>query len=350
MSNTPTVLLQHLQHWSKELGFQELGVSDVDLTQAEQRLHIWLARQYHGQMDYMARHGDKRSRPAELLPGTLRVISLRINYLTATREDLWSQLQDAEHGYISIYAQGRDYHKVLRQRLKQLAMRLEQAIGSYQWRVFVDSAPVLEKPLAEKAGLGWIGKNTNLIHPRAGSFFFLGEIYTDLPLPITEQRHSDHCGRCQACLPSCPTQAFVAPYLLDARRCISYLTIEYKGIIPENLRPLIGNRIYGCDDCQLVCPWNRFASRSVEVDFQARAPWKNTRLLDLWAWSEADFLRHTEGSAIRRVGYLCWLRNLAIALGNAPKSDTIRLALNARLDFPSDLLQEHVRWALARHE
>jgi epoxyqueuosine reductase len=350
MSNTPTVLLQHLQHWSKELGFQELGVSDVDLTQAEQRLHIWLARQYHGQMDYMARHGDKRSRPAELLPGTLRVISLRINYLTATREDLWSQLQDAEHGYISIYAQGRDYHKVLRQRLKQLAMRLEQAIGSYQWRVFVDSAPVLEKPLAEKAGLGWIGKNTNLIHPRAGSFFFLGEIYTDLPLPITEQHHSDHCGRCQACLPSCPTQAFVAPYLLDARRCISYLTIEYKGIIPENLRPLIGNRIYGCDDCQLVCPWNRFASRSVEVDFQARAPWKNTRLLDLWAWSEADFLRHTEGSAIRRVGYLCWLRNLAIALGNAPKSDRIRLALNARLDFPSDLLQEHVRWALARHE
>lgn len=344
----PVSLAADIKAWGRALGFGAIGITDIDLEQAEGHLHEWLTRGFHGEMDYMARHGRKRSRPAELLPGTLRVISVRMDYLPPAGTEAEAVLNVPTAGYVSRYALGRDYHKVMRRRLQQLADRIEAKIGPFGYRAFTDSAPVLEKPLAQKAGLGWIGKHTNLLAREAGSWFFLGELYTDLPLPV-DSPIASHCGNCRACIDICPTQAIVAPYQLDARRCISYLTIELKGTIPEPLRPLIGNRIYGCDDCQLVCPWNRFARPSNEPDFAPRHGLDAPRLIDLFAWREDEFLARTEGSAIRRIGHERWLRNIAVALGNAPHSAGIIEALRARADHPSALVREHVAWALARH-
>jgi len=298
-------------------------------------------------MGYMQRHGTRRSRPAELVPGTVRVICARLDYLPAAA-DPQAVLDDPSAAYVSRYALGRDYHKIVRKRLQQLADRIAQAIGPFGYRVFSDSAPVLEKPLAEKAGLGWIGKHTNLIARDAGSWFFLGEIYTDLPLPV-DAPATGHCGSCRACIDVCPTRAIVGPYRLDARRCISYLTIELRGSIPVELRPLLGNRIYGCDDCQLVCPWNRFARLTTEPDFVPRHNLDAAKLVELFDWSEEEFLRRTEGSAIRRIGYEQWLRNIAVALGNAPSDPAVLTALDRRRNHPSALVREHVAWALARH-
>jgi len=298
-------------------------------------------------MGYMARHGVARARPAELVTGTLRVISARLNYLPEAAE-MDAVLRHGALAYVSRYALGRDYHKVLRQRLEKLARKMTTVTGPFGYRAFCDSAPVLEKPLAAQAGLGWIGKHTNLLHRDAGSWFFLGELYTDLPLP-TDAPVADHCGTCRACLDICPTQAIVAPYELDARRCISYLTIELHGPIPVELRPLIGNRIYGCDDCQLVCPWNRFAEISAEPDFAPRHDLDRATLVELFGWDEEEFLRKTEGSAIRRIGHERWLRNIAVALGNAPTASEITDALEAHRAYPSELVREHVAWALARH-
>ena len=345
---SPAALVARIKTWGRELGFQQLGIADTDLTDAEPRLRDWLARGYHGEMEYMARHGRKRSRPAELVPGTLSVIAARMDYQPESRATLRERLTDPATAFIARYALGRDYHKVLRQRLQRLADRLAAHIGPFGHRVFVDSAPVMEKPLAAKAGLGWIGKHSNLVHPQAGSWFFLGEIYTDLPLP-PDPPLTDHCGRCHACLSACPTGAIVAPYQVDARRCVSYLTIELHGPIPEPLRPLIGNRIHGCDDCQLVCPWNRFASLTTESDFLPRHGLDTATLLALFAWDDATFLARTAGSAIRRLGPERWLRNLAVALGNAPPSIEIETALQARADHPSALVREHVAWALGQH-
>ncbi|HXH03119.1 MAG TPA: tRNA epoxyqueuosine(34) reductase QueG [Candidatus Competibacteraceae bacterium] len=334
--------------WGRELGFQQVGISDVDLSEAEARLHDWLAQGYHGEMAYMARHGTHRSRPAELVPGTLSVITARMDYYPPDAADAVGVLNHPELGYVSRYALGRDYHKVLRGRLKTLAARIEQAIGPFGYRVFSDSAPVLEKALAAKAGLGWIGKHSNLLTREAGSWFFLGEIYVDLALPA-DAPVAEHCGRCSACLEVCPTRAIVAPYRVDARRCISYLTIELHGAIPEELRPLMGNRIYGCDDCQLVCPWNRFATPTPESDFLPRHGLDAARLVELFAWDEAEFLRRTEGSPIRRIGHERWLRNIAVALGNASYSTAVLAALEARREHRSPLVREHVAWALAQH-
>jgi len=334
-----------LQRWGQELGFQRLGVAALDLAAHEGRLLDWLAAGFHGEMGYMARHGVKRSRPAELVPGTVRAISARMDYLPPDAAEPWSVLRRPELGYVSRYALGRDYHKVLRRRLQRLAERIANTIGPFGYRVFVDSAPVLEKALAEQAGLGWIGKHSNLLDRRAGSWFFLGEIYVDLPLPV-DAPASEHCGRCVACLEICPTRAIVAPYRVDARRCISYHTIELHGPIPREFRRAIGNRIYGCDDCQLVCPWNRFARPGVEPDFRARHGLDAPSLLELFDWDEAEFLYRTEGSAIRRIGHERWLRNVAVALGNAPRSPGILDALRARLAHPSALVREHVAWAL----
>lgn len=336
-----------IKTWGRELGFQQVGITDVDLREHEARLCDWLAAGFHGEMAYMARHGVRRSRPARLLPGTIRVIAARMDYLPPETAEPWGVLHRPELGYVSRYALGRDYHKVLRRRLQRLAERLAAAVGPFGYRVFVDSAPVLEKALAEKAGLGWIGKHSNLLDRRAGSWFFLGELYVDLPLPV-DQPATAHCGRCVACLDVCPTQAIVAPYRVDARRCISYHTIELHGPIPPEFRRTIGNRIYGCDDCQLACPWNRFARPTVESDFRARHGLDAPGLIELFAWDEAEFLRHTEGSAIRRIGHERWLRNLAVALGNAPRSSAIIAALRARLAHPAELVREHVAWALAR--
>lgn len=341
-------LVRDLKQWGQALGFQQVGIADCDLTQAEGRLQQWLAESKHGDMAYMARHGLKRTRPAELVPGTLSVISARMDYLPEHQHRIGQALADAARAFVSRYAIGRDYHKVLRARLKRLAQRLEARIGGYGWRVFVDSAPVMEKPLAEKAGLGWIGKHTNLINREGGSWFFLGEIYCDLPLP-PDQPASPHCGSCQACIDVCPTRAIVAPFELDARLCISYLTIEHFGPIPEPLRPNLGNHIYGCDDCQLCCPWNRFARLTDEHDFFARDDLDTATLIELFRWDEPTFLARTEGSAIRRIGHQRWLRNIAVALGNAPSSDPVREALRQRLEHPSALVREHVGWALARH-
>lgn len=334
-----------IQDWGRALGFQQIGVSDIDLSLAEQRLREWLDAGFHGGMDYMSRHGNLRSRPDELVPGTRRVISVRMDYLPEGRAELHAQLEAPGAAFISRYALGRDYHKVLRNRLQTLATQIESVVGQYGYRVFTDSAPVMEKPLAEKAGLGWIGKHTNLINRHAGSFFFLGEIYTDLPLPLDEPT-SNHCGSCTACIDICPTQAIVAPYKLDARRCVSYLTIELHGPIPEEFRKPIGNRIYGCDDCQVVCPWNRYAQLTQETDFLPRHGLAVADLLDLFAWDEAAFLKKTEGSAIRRLGHERWLRNLAIALGNAPHSSAVMTALQHRLGHPSELVREHALWAI----
>ncbi|SDX11100.1 tRNA epoxyqueuosine(34) reductase QueG [Thiocapsa roseopersicina] len=343
----PDEIVARIKRRGLELGFQQVGITDTDLASAEARLLSWLDEGRHGTMDYMARHGLKRSRPADLVPGTVRVISVRMDYLPESHRAMQAALDDPPRAFISRYALGRDYHKVLRARLQRLAENILAEIGPFGYRVFVDSAPVLEKPLAAKAGLGWIGKHTNLIHPKAGSWFFLGEIYTDLALPI-DSPIADHCGRCRACIEVCPTRAIVAPYALDARLCISYLTIEHAGGIPEPLRPLMGNRIYGCDDCQLVCPWNRFARLAAEPDFQARHALDTASLVEVFGWDEPTFLDRTQGSAIRRIGHSRWLRNIAVALGNAPSSPAIKQALNARVDHPDALIREHVGWALGR--
>ncbi len=339
-------LTQQVKTWGRELGFQQVGITDLDVQQHAEHLRAWLEQQYHGEMHYMHRHAGLRSEPAQLVPGTLRVISVRMDYLPAEIETI-QVLQNPQQAYLSRYALGRDYHKLIRKRLQQLAERMEQEVGHFGYRAFVDSAPVLERAFAEKAGLGWIGKNTMLINKRAGSWFFLGELFTDLPLEL-DVKAEFHCGTCTACLEVCPTQAFVGPNLLDARRCISYLTIELRGSIPVELRPLIGNRVFGCDDCQLCCPWNKFSSPTQERDFTPRHQLDRAQLLDLFNWSEAEFLRNTEGSPIRRIGYECWLRNLAVALGNAPASAEIGAALTSRLSHTSPLVREHVEWALAR--
>ena len=338
-------LVAGIQEWAAELGFQQVGVSDVELAEDETHLLNWLAAGHHGEMGYMARHGTRRSRPAELRPGTLSVISVRMDYLPANARDGWDVLADPDVGYVARYALGRDYHKLMRNRLQKLADRIAAAAGPFGYRAFVDSAPVLERALARNGGLGWIGKHTCLINRDAGSWFFLGEIYTDLPLP-SDAPASAHCGSCTRCIDVCPTQAIIAPYRVDARRCISYLTIELDGPIPIELRRPIGNRIYGCDDCQLACPWNKFAQPTTEGDFSVRHNLDGTALIDLFAWTEAQFLARTEGSPIRRTGYTGWLRNIAVALGNAPHSPAVVAALSMRRDDPSPLVREHVGWAL----
>jgi epoxyqueuosine reductase len=340
-------LVEAMRGWARELGFDALGVTDIDLDEDEARLERWLEEKRHGEMTWMAHHGSKRSRPAELLPGTRRVISVRKNYLSTTQDEALATLADPERAYIARYALGRDYHKLIRKRLQKLADKISDAAGKHGYRAFSDSAPVLEKPLAAKAGLGWVGKHSLVLDRHAGSWFFLGEIYTDLPLPLDEPV-SAHCGSCARCMDVCPTQAITGPHKLDARRCISYLTIENKGDIPEELRALIGNRIFGCDDCQLVCPWNRYAKLSTEAAFEPRDNLKSATLIELFAWSEERFLKETEGNPLRRTGYRGFLRNVAVALGNSPPSPEARAALEARRDDESAMVRSHVDWALAR--
>ena len=345
-------LAARIKGWGAELGFQKVGVCDTELARHEEHLLRWLENGFHGEMGYMERHGTRRSRPPELIPGTLRVITARMDYLTDAAQPAAELLEEPARALVSRYALGRDYHKVLRARLRKLAGRIEEAIGPFGYRVFVDSAPVLEKALAERSGLGWIGKHSNHLDREAGSWFFLGEIYTDLPLPVDEPARN-HCGDCTRCIDACPTGAIVAPYQVDARRCISYLTIELKGPIPRELRPLMGNRIYGCDDCQLVCPWNRFAQSSDENDFLPRHGLDSATLIELFGWSEPEFLARTEGSAIRRTGYTGWLRNIAVALGNCTalegaEREAVVRALNARREDSGALVREHVEWALQR--
>ena len=342
-------LVEKIKNWGAELGFQQIGITDTNLMQAEERLEAWLENGFHGELDYMARHGLKRSRPALLHENTQSIISVRMDYLPETSVEMNHALNAPTAAYISRYALGRDYHKLMRQRLQKLADKIQTEIGEFGYRAFVDSAPVLEKAIAEKAGLGWIGKHSNLINRKAGSWFFLGEIYTDLILEI-DAPATPHCGECQACLTVCPTQAIVAPYKVDARRCISYLTIELHGAIPEEFRPLIGNRIYGCDYCQLICPWNRFANLTKEPDFHPRKRLNTQQLLDVFSWTETEFLTNTEGSAIRRIGYERWLRNIAVALGNAPENVEILNALNARLTISSELVREHISWAISQQQ
>ncbi|MCF7965291.1 MAG: tRNA epoxyqueuosine(34) reductase QueG [Methylobacter tundripaludum] len=344
-----TLALQ-IKQWGQELGFQQVGITDTAMPEAEAHLQNWLDNGFHGEMDYMQRHGLKRSRPELLQPGTVRIISVRMDYLPEPAATMKQQMDDPSSAYISRYALGRDYHKLMRGRLQKLADKIQAEIGPLlpdSMRAFVDSAPVLEKALAEKAGLGWIGKHSNVISRKAGSWFFLGELFTNLPLPV-DSPATAHCGECRACLDICPTQAIVAPYQVDARRCVSYLTIELHGSIPEDLRPLIGNRIYGCDDCQIICPWNRFAKLTGEQDFNPRHRLNTQQLLEIFAWTEAEFLAKTEGSAIRRIGHQRWLRNIAVALGNAPASPLIIDALKPMLDHESEMVREHVIWALAR--
>jgi epoxyqueuosine reductase len=337
-----------IEQAARSLGFDAIGVTDVALSEDERHLEAWLARGWHGQMNYMARHGRRRSRPAQLLPGTLRVISARMNYWPGDARAAEEVLAQSQMAYISRYALGRDYHKLMRKALRALAEAISRLAGPHGYRVFADSAPVLEKALARNAGLGWIGKHTNLIARDAGSWFFLGEIFTDLPLPV-DAPASAHCGSCTACIPACPTGAIVAPYQLDARRCISYLTIELKGPIPVTLRPALGNRIYGCDDCQLVCPWNKFARAAAHPDFRVRHGLDAPRLTELFGWSAQQFEQRMRGSAIFRIGYQSWLRNIAVALGNAHSSDSVLAALRARHEEPSILVREHVLWALEAH-
>jgi epoxyqueuosine reductase len=354
-------LARAMKAWGAELGFAEVRIADVDLSHAEEGLKAWLAAGSHGEMDYMASHGMKRARPAELVPGTVRAIMARMDYLPreggdnggdAWREREQARLQDPHAAVVSVYARGRDYHKVLRNRLQQLAERVKNEIGDYGYRVFTDSAPVMELPLAEKAGLGWRGKHTLLLSRSAGSTFFIGEILVDLPLPVDEPTGA-HCGQCTACIDACPTGAILGPGQLDARRCISYLTIELKGPIPLELRALIGNRIYGCDDCQLVCPWNKFAQRAALPDFDERNGLGSAAMIELFGWDEEEFNRRMEGSPIRRIGHERWLRNLAVGLGNAAVGaqgdPAIVGALRGRAGHPSPLVREHVQWALARH-
>lgn len=341
-------LAELIRAWARELGFQQLGITDTDVSQSAEKLGIWLDKQYHGQMHYMARHAGLRAHPEQLHPGTLRVISVRLDYLPESHTRIEQRLDDNGIGFVSRYALGRDYHKMMRQRLQKLARRISDNVGEFGYRAFVDSAPVLEKPLAAKAGLGWIGKHTNLINRHAGSWFFLGELFTDLPLPV-DRPVGNHCGECMRCIEVCPTQAITQPYVVDARRCISYLTIELRDAIPTDLRKMIGTRIYGCDDCQLYCPWNRFAQISAEQDFKPRHQLDQSTLVELVNWDEQKFLQNTEGSAIRRIGYECWLRNLAVALGNTDSSPVIIDALKALLKVPSDLVREHAYWALEQH-
>jgi epoxyqueuosine reductase len=344
----PAEAKRQLEARARELGFDRIGVARIDVPEDERHLMTWLDAGFHGEMDYMRRHGTMRSRPQELAPGTVRVVSVRMDYWPADARDAEEALGDAESGYISRYALGRDYHKVMRAALARLAKELAQDIGPFGYRVCVDSAPVLEKAHARDAGLGWIGKHTNLIARDAGSWFFLGEILTDLPLPEDEPA-SAHCGTCTACIPACPTAAIVAPYRLDARRCIAYLTIEHHSAIPVELRPAIGNRIYGCDDCQLVCPWNKFAHAASHPDFKVRHGLDAARLTALFAWTAAEFEERMRGSAIYRIGYEKWLRNIAVALGNAPTSEAVITALERRRPEASPLVREHIEWALSRH-
>ena len=347
--------MQRLRQWARELGLSQIAVAGIDLSAAEPGLMDWLAAGFHGEMNYMAAHGLKRARPAELVPGTVRVITARMDYLPANTPVEWiadeqAAQREPQRAVVSVYARGRDYHKVLRQRLQALAQRLQAEIGPFGHRVFTDSAPVLEAELATRSGLGWRGKHTLVLSRQAGSMFFLGEIYVDVALPV-DTPTSAHCGSCRACIDLCPTQAIVGPQRLDARRCISYLTIEHPGPIDEALRPLIGNRIYGCDDCQLACPWNKYAQRSTLPDFDSRAPLGHATLLELWAWDEAEFLRRTEGSAIRRIGHRRWRRNLAVALGNAWRETgdaRIAAALQQASDRDDALVGEHIAWALAQ--
>src|SRR5882724_10334386 len=333
---------------ARELGFSGIGVTGVALKEDERHLAAWLEAGRHGQMHYMARHGVRRSRPQELLPGTVRVVSARLDYWPAASRAAGEVLAEPHLAYVSRYALGRDYHRLMRKALKRLADFLATLAGAHGYRVYTDSAPVLEKALARNAGLGWIGKHTNLIDRNAGSYFFLGEIYLDLKLPADEAS-STHCGSCSACMPACPTGAIVAPYRLDARRCISYLTIELAGSIPLEFRHAIGNRIYGCDDCQLACPWNKFARPTGEKDFAVRHGLDRSQLVELFSWTEAQFLERTRGSAIRRIGYERWLRNIAVALGNAPTSPALLESLRSRAQHPSPVVREHVHWALAQH-
>ncbi|HEB87470.1 MAG TPA: tRNA epoxyqueuosine(34) reductase QueG [Gammaproteobacteria bacterium] len=342
-------LADKIKCWSHELGFQQTGISDTDLSASETRLLDWLDQGFHGEMDWMQRHGSLRTRPQELVPGTLRIISVRMDYLPAASRDPHKVLHDPALGYVSRYALGRDYHKMMRKRLQKLAQKIQAEIGPFGYRAFVDSAPVQEKALAQKAGLGWTGKHSNVVNSRAGSWFFLGELFTDLPLPLSAPA-DNHCGHCQACIEICPTRAIVAPYTVDARRCISYLTIEHAGAIPVELRAPMGNRIYGCDDCQLICPWNRFAQPSPEQDYSTRNDLDAPRLLSLFEWTEESFLTRTEGSPLRRMGHQRWLRNIAVALGNAPADAAIIRALEQKKETASELLREHLHWSLAQQQ
>ncbi len=344
----PAALAARIRTLVREAGFQRCGITGIDLGDDEGHLRGWLARGFHGSMDWMARHGDKRSRPQELVPGTISVLSVGLDYGRRDDVEAWETLADGERGYVARYALGRDYHKLMRGRLQKLADRIAAEIGPFGHRVFVDSAPVLERALARNAGLGWIGKHTCLIDRDGGSWFFLGELYLDIPLP-PDPPASAHCGSCTRCIDVCPTQAILGPHVLDARRCISYLTIEHEGSIDEELRPLMGNRIFGCDDCQLVCPWNKFARRHDEPDFRARNNLDTASLAELFAWEEDEFLRRTEGTALRRSGHARWLRNIAVALGNAPSTPEVLAALASRRDHPDPVIREHVEWALARH-
>ncbi len=347
----PASLTAAIKIWGKELGFQGVGIADAstDMSKVELGLHDWLSKNYHGSMDYMAKHGTRRTRPTELVPGTLRVISVRMNYMPPKTRNSWEIIKDGKKAFISRYALGRDYHKVLRKRLQKFADKISAEIGNFNYRVFTDSAPVMEVEWAQKSGLGWRGKHTLLLSREAGSMFFLGELYTDLPL-LVDGITSDHCGTCNKCIEICPTQAIIGPYQLDARRCISYLTIEHKGSIPEALRPLIGNRVYGCDDCQLICPWNKYASITDETDFSVRNGLDDASLVELFGWNKAEFETKLAGSPIRRIGYEQWLRNLSVGLGNAPSSKTIIDALQARRDDNLSLVREHAQWALQQHD
>ncbi len=339
---------ERVKAWGRELGFDHLAIAGTELASEEARLMEWLGRGWHGEMDYMARHGERRARPAELVPGTLSIITARLNYTPPQAHDAWEVIEDPTLGFISRYALGRDYHKVLRSRLQALADRMTAELGTFTYRVFTDSAPVMEVALAARAGLGWRGKHTLLLSRDAGSLFFLGELFVGLDL-ARDAPEGDYCGTCTRCIDICPTQAIVAPYQLDARRCISYLTIEHPGAIPEPLRPLVGNRIYGCDDCQLVCPWNKYAKVAAVPDFAVRNGLDSPSLIELFAWTEEQFDRRMEGSAIRRIGHSKWLSNIAVALGNAPASDAMVTALRTRENDPSAIVREHVAWALGRH-
>lgn len=342
-------LAADIKRWGRELGFAEVGITDTNLADAEAEHQAWIKKGFHGDMDYMAKHGLKRTRPADLVPNTSRVICARLDYLPPEAKDSWEIMKNGEKAFISRYALGRDYHKVMRQKLQKLCDKISREISAFESRVFTDSAPVLEVALAEKAGLGWRGKHTLLINKAHGSWFFLGEIYTNLPLPI-DQKTGNHCGSCSACIDICPTKAITAPYEVDARRCISYLTIELKAAIPVELRPLIGNRVYGCDDCQLVCPWNKFAEITQEPDFKVRNGLDDVSLIECFAWSEAEFKQKMTGSAIYRIGYVQWLRNIAIGLGNSPSKPEIVNALKAREMDSNALIREHVSWALQQHQ
>jgi epoxyqueuosine reductase len=342
-------LSDSIKRWGRELGFQEIGFATTELANDEDYLMKWLEQGRHGAMSYMKSHGTKRSRPDDLVPGTVSVISVRMDYMPPSSKHPIEVLNNNELAYVSRYAMGRDYHKLMRQRLQKLATKIEEEYGDFGYRCFVDSAPVLEKALARNAGLGWIGKHSNLINPKAGSWFFLGEIYTDLPLDTDEPFSKHHCGSCNACIDICPTKAIVAPMQVDARRCISYLTIELRETIPEEFRKMIGNRVYGCDDCQLICPWNKFSKNSEEDNFRVRHGLDSTSLVELFAWTETDFFKNTEGSAIRRIGYESWSRNIAVGLGNAPSTNEVISALKERQDDASALVREHVAWALAQH-